>query len=103
MPGTLAISARDPGFYYSIAYCLAVLLFGIARIRRRRTPYVTAQTVTLTAIQIVPLFLLPFLVLPLLGHNGAFEAGFGKTLSPVLMMKVSPLTVTVDFVNAGCG
>jgi thioredoxin reductase/NAD-dependent dihydropyrimidine dehydrogenase PreA subunit len=79
--GTLAISARDPGFYYSIAYCLAVLLFGIARIRRRRTPYVTAQTVTLTAIQIVPLFLLPFLVLPLLGHNGAFEAGFGKTLA----------------------
>jgi NosR/NirI family transcriptional regulator, nitrous oxide reductase regulator len=81
LAGTLAISARDPGFYYSIAYCLAVLLFGIARIRRRRTPYVTAQTVTLTAIQIVPLFLLPFVALPLLGHNGAFDAGFGKTLA----------------------
>jgi thioredoxin reductase/NAD-dependent dihydropyrimidine dehydrogenase PreA subunit len=81
LAGTLAISARDPGFYYSIAYCLAVLLFGIARIRRRKTPYVTAQTLTLTAIQIVPLFLLPFLVLPLLGHNGAFEAGFGKTFA----------------------
>jgi thioredoxin reductase/Fe-S-cluster-containing hydrogenase component 2 len=79
--GTLAISARDPGFYYSIAYCLAVLLFGIARIRRRKTPYVTVQTVTLTAIQIVPLFLLPFVVLPLLGHNGAFDAGFGKTFA----------------------
>jgi NosR/NirI family transcriptional regulator, nitrous oxide reductase regulator len=81
LAGTLAISARDPGFYYSIAYCLAVLLFGIARIRRRKTPYVTAQTVTLTAIQIVPLFLLPFVVLPLLGHNGAFDAGFGKTFA----------------------
>lgn len=81
LSGTLAISARDPGFYYSIAYCLAVLLFGIARIRRRRTPYVTAQTVTLTAIQIVPLFLLPFVVLPLLGHNGVFDVGFGKTLA----------------------
>ena len=79
--GTLAISARDPGFYYSIAYCLAVLLFGIARIRRRKTPYITAQTVTLTAIQIVPLFLLPFVVLPLLGHNGAFDSGFGRTLA----------------------
>jgi thioredoxin reductase/ferredoxin len=81
LAGTLAISARDPGFYYSIAYCLAVLLFGIARIRRRRTPYVTAQTATLTAIQIVPLFLLPFVVLPLLGHNGVFDAGFGKTFA----------------------
>ena len=79
--GTVAISARDPGFYYSIAYSLAILLFGIARIRRRKTPYVTAQTATLTAIQIVPLFLLPFIVLPLLGHNGAFDAGFGKTFA----------------------
>ncbi len=79
--GTLAISMRDPGFYYSVAYCLAVLLFGIARIRRRKTPYVTAQTIALTAIQIVPLFLLPFLVLPLLGHNGVFDSGFGKTFA----------------------
>ncbi|MDQ5858375.1 MAG: NAD(P)-binding domain-containing protein [Acidobacteriota bacterium] len=81
LAGTLAISMRDPGFYYSIAYCLAVLLFGIQRIRRRRTPYVTLQTTALTAIQLVPLFLLPFLVLPLLGHNGAFDAGFGKTFA----------------------
>ena len=86
--GTLAISMRDPGFYYSIAYCLAVLLFGIRRIRRRRTPYITLQTVTLTAIQLVPLFLLPFLVLPLLGHNGAFDGGFGRTLADNLF----PLT-----------
>ena len=81
LAGTIAISARDPGFYYSIAYCLAVLLFGIKRIRLRKTPYVTAQTATLTAIQLVPLFLLPFVVLPLLGHNGAFDAGFGKTFA----------------------
>ena len=81
LAGTLAISARDPGFYYSIAYCLAVLLFGIARIRRRKTRYVTVQTVTLTAIQIVPLFLLPFVLLPLLGHNGVFDSGFGRTFA----------------------
>lgn len=78
---TLSISMRDPGLYYSIAYSLAILLFGIQRIRRRRTPYVTLQTVTLTAIQLVPLFLLPFLVLPLLGHSGVFDAGFGKTFA----------------------
>jgi NosR/NirI family nitrous oxide reductase transcriptional regulator len=81
LAGTVAISARDPGFYYSIAYCLAVLLFGIRRIRVRKTPYVTVQTATLTAIQLVPLFLLPFIVLPFLGHNGAFDSGFGKTFA----------------------
>jgi NosR/NirI family transcriptional regulator, nitrous oxide reductase regulator len=81
LAGTVAISARDPGFYYSIAYSLAILLFGIRRIRVRKTPYVTAQTATLTAIQLVPLFLLPFIVLPFLGHNGAFDSGFGKTFA----------------------
>ncbi|MGH9318198.1 MAG: NAD(P)-binding domain-containing protein, partial [Thermoanaerobaculia bacterium] len=79
--GTLAISLKDPGFYYSLAYCLCVLLFGIRRIRRRKTPYVTLQTVTLTLIQWIPLFLLPFVLLPYLGHNGVFDAGFGKTIA----------------------
>ena len=79
--GTLSISLKDPGFYYSLAYCTAVLLFGIRRIRRRRTPYVTWQTVALTLIQWIPLFLLPFVILPYLGHNGAFETGFGKTFA----------------------
>jgi ferredoxin len=79
--GTLAISLKEPGFYYSFAYCLCVLLFGIRRIRRRKTPYVTWQTATLTLIQWIPLFLLPYLVLPLLGHNGVFDSGFGKTFA----------------------
>jgi NosR/NirI family transcriptional regulator, nitrous oxide reductase regulator len=76
--GTLAISLSEPGFYYSTAYCLAVLLFGIARIRRRRTPYVTAQTLALIAIQLVPLFLLPYVLLPWWGHNGGFDSGWAK-------------------------
>ncbi|MCY7299755.1 MAG: NAD(P)-binding domain-containing protein, partial [Ilumatobacteraceae bacterium] len=42
--GTLRFSVGDPGFYYSIAYCLCVVLFGVQRIRRRRTPYVRTQT-----------------------------------------------------------
>ncbi|MGH9364796.1 MAG: NAD(P)-binding domain-containing protein [Thermoanaerobaculia bacterium] len=78
--GTLAISWKDPGFYYSSAYCMAVLVFGIRRIRRRKTPYVRLQTITLTLIQWIPLFLLPFLVLPYLGHNGAFDGGLGRTI-----------------------
>jgi hypothetical protein len=77
--GTLALSLSEPGFYYSVAYCLAVTLFGIARIRRRRTPYVTVQTVTLIAIQLVPLFLLPYVLLPWWGHNGGFDAGWART------------------------
>src|SRR5262249_47307469 len=81
LAGTLAISLRDPGFYYSLAYCLCVLGFGVARIRRRRTPYVTRQTWTLIAIQWIPLFLLPYVLLPYLGHHGAFDAGFGKTFA----------------------
>ena len=46
--GTLTISLEDPGFYYSLAYCTAVLVFGIQRIRRRKTPYVRRQTIVLT-------------------------------------------------------
>lgn len=79
--GTLAITLEEPGFYYSLAYCVLVVLFGFQRIRRRKTPYVKVQTSTLMAVQLVPLFLLPYFVLPYLGHNGAFDAGFGKTLA----------------------
>ena len=46
------------------------------RIRRRKTPYVKVQTLTLMAIQVIPLFLLPMIVLPWLGHNGWFDSGF---------------------------
>jgi thioredoxin reductase/ferredoxin len=86
--GTLAVSLKSPGFYYSLAYTVCVVLFGIQRIRRRRTPYVTAQTITLAAIQILPLFLLPVVVLPWAGNNGYFDSGFGKTFADNLF----PLT-----------
>jgi ferredoxin len=73
--GTLKITLGEPGFYYSLAYCVCVALFGWKRIRRRKTPYVKVQTLTLAAIQIVPLFLLPYVVLPWLGNNGWFDGG----------------------------
>src|SRR5262249_41540763 len=60
--GPLGITLKDPGFYYSLAYCVCVVLFGIARIRRRKTPYVKKQTLVLMAVQVVPLFLLPYLI-----------------------------------------
>ncbi len=75
LPGTVGISIGQPGFHYSLAYCLCVLGFGWARVRRRRTPYVRLQTITLALIQCVPLFLLPYVLLPWAGHNGWFSEG----------------------------
>jgi NosR/NirI family transcriptional regulator, nitrous oxide reductase regulator len=73
--GTLRISVGEPGFYYSLAYCLCVALFGLKRISRRKTPYVKVQTSTLMAVQIIPLFLLPYILLPWMGNNGWFDGG----------------------------
>ena len=72
---TLAKSMSQPGFYYTFAYSLVVVVFGIRRIRRRRTPYVKLQTLALMAVQVLPLFLLPEIILPWLGRNGLFESG----------------------------
>jgi NosR/NirI family transcriptional regulator, nitrous oxide reductase regulator len=83
--GTLAISLGEPGFYYTLAYTLTVVVFGVRRIRRRRTPYITAQTLTLMAIQVLPLFLLPYIVLPWVGHNGWFDSGFGRLFADNLL------------------
>ncbi|HEU5310584.1 MAG TPA: 4Fe-4S binding protein, partial [Candidatus Eisenbacteria bacterium] len=46
------------------------------------TPYVTAQTWVLITVQVVPLFLLPEIVLPLLGHHGLLPAGLADALFP---------------------
>jgi NosR/NirI family nitrous oxide reductase transcriptional regulator len=70
---TIKRGLSSPSFYYTLAYCSAVTVFGIRRIRRRRTPYVTWQTATLIAIQCIPLFILPELLLPWMGRNGWFE------------------------------
>lgn len=71
---SLKLSLGNPGFYYTLAYCAVVVVFGVRRIRRRPTPYVRRQTLTLMAVQCVPLFLLPEL-LPWIGRNGWFEPG----------------------------
>jgi len=73
--GVLKVSLGEPGFYYSLAYTLAIVVFGIRRIRRRKTPYVKAQTLTLMAVQSIPLFLLPYVLLPWAGNNGWFDGG----------------------------
>ena len=82
--GTIWLSMQKPSFYYTVAYTLCITIFGIKRIKRRKTPYIKVQTLTLMSIQIVPLFLLPFFILPWMGHNGWFESGAGRWIADQL-------------------
>ena len=86
--GTIVRASRDPSFYYSMAYCLCVVIFGIRRIQRRKTPYVKMQTFALMAIQVIPLFVLPQIVLPWMGYNGWFDHAAGKSFADALFPAV---------------
>ncbi len=79
--GTLRISMSSAGFYYTLLYSVLIVVFGIRRIRRKRTRYIKWETVTLIAIQCLPLFILPEVMLPFAGHNGLF--GQRYTVTPV--------------------
>lgn len=84
----LTVTLGEPGFYYTLVYTVCIVGFGYDRIRRRKTPYVTAQTVSLMLVQVVPLFLLPYIILPYMGANGAFDEGFGKVFADNLFPAV---------------
>ena len=87
--GTLTIDLASPGFYYSMGYTLLIIGFGLRRIKRRNTAYVRLQTYSLMAFQLIPLFLLPYIVLPLMGHNGWFDSGVMKTIADNLFPAVN--------------
>ena len=105
--GTIRLSMTQPSFYYSLVYCLAVVFFGVRRMRRRRTPYVRTQTITLMLIQCVPLFLLPYVLLPWAGHSGWFGegrpagAGGRRALSGVAVGRPRPRVLAVDGADSG--
>ncbi len=82
--GTIAVSLKSRSFYYTSLYTILIAYFGYQRIQRRKTPYVTVQTSVLFLIQLFPLFLLPEIILPLLGYNGFFDAGTGKAVADAL-------------------
>ena len=88
--GTLAVSLKSRSFYYTLLYSSLIVGFGIARIRRRKTPYVTRQTIVLMLVQVIPLFILPEIILPWLGYNGWFDQGFGKTIGDHLFESYIP-------------
>jgi thioredoxin reductase/ferredoxin len=75
-------SAHSPSFWVTMLYSAVVVGFGIARIRRRRTPYVRLQTLTLMAIQVLPLFILPEILLPWLNAMGAIPDAVRANLFP---------------------
>lgn len=87
--GLFAYNLGKPGFYYSLVYCALIVVFGIRRVRRRRTQYVKWQTASLAAFQLVPLFLLPYIILPWMGNNGCFDAGVGKSFADAFFPEVS--------------
>jgi ferredoxin len=80
--GILLASMQKPAFYYTLVYSAIVVVFGYRRIRRRKTPYVRVQTLTLMAIQVLPLFILPEIVLPYLGVNGLLPEAVLDALFP---------------------
>ena len=88
--GTVAISMKSRSFYYTLVYTALIAWFGIQRVRRRNTPYVTRQTLSLFLVQAIPLFLLPEILLPWLGYNGAFDHGAGKTVADHLFESYIP-------------
>jgi thioredoxin reductase/ferredoxin len=80
--GTTVNAAKDPSFFYSLAYCVLVVGFGLRRIRRRRTPYVKLQTTVLAAVQVLPLFLLPQILLPWMDANGWMPVWLAQAFFP---------------------
>ena len=80
--GVLIGSASGPSVWYTLAYSLLVVIFGFRRMRRRQTPYVSVQTWMLMIVQVFPLFLLPEIILPLLGNNGLLPVGLANALFP---------------------
>jgi thioredoxin reductase/ferredoxin len=80
----VASASNGIGFYITLLYSAAVVAFGIDRMRRRPTPYVRAQTLTLIAVQCSLLFVVPEILLPWLGHQGAFDHGLLKDVADAL-------------------
>ena len=80
--GIIGISVAGPAFWYTLAYSLLVVIFGVLRIKRRKTPYVKVQTLTLMTVQVIPLFLLPEIILPWLDKSGLLHSGIADSLFP---------------------
>jgi NosR/NirI family transcriptional regulator, nitrous oxide reductase regulator len=81
--GVIVQSAHSPGFWVTLLYSAVVVGFGIDRMRRRKTPYVRVQTLTLMAIQCLPLFILPEIILPWMWAHDAISHTIQVNLFPL--------------------
>ena len=76
----------DAPFIYGAIYSTAVLTFGILRIKRKPTNYVKLQTITLILIQIIPLWILPTLLIPWMGHADLLPSWFKTQVLMVVQL-----------------
>ncbi|MEM7246858.1 MAG: NAD(P)-binding domain-containing protein [Acidobacteriota bacterium] len=82
--GVILRSAQYTGFWATLIYSLVIVIFGIIRIRRRKTPYVTVQTTVLMLVQVFPLFLLPEILLPWMDKQGWLPTAVMDALFPAV-------------------
>lgn len=72
----------DMGDWYTALYSLTIVIFGVRRIYKRGTGYITRQTLVLMAFQVLPLFVLPLFVLPYMGSHHLLPAWIMETVFP---------------------
>lgn len=81
---TLAANVKSPGFFYELLYTSVIIGFGLRRVLKYPTPYIKRQTLSLMLVQLIPLFLLPYLILPFLDYLGLFNTVVGKWVADQL-------------------
>lgn len=74
---------KSQGFWYTAFYSSTILIFGLRRMHLKPTKYIKLQTWTLILIQVIPLFLLPEILLPILGNLNMLGGDEGFLLSQV--------------------
>lgn len=74
---------KSENFWYTGLYSLTILIFGLRRIKVKSTKYIKLQTWSLILIQVIPLFILPEILLPLLGKMGALGSKDGFIMSQI--------------------
>ncbi|MCP5107683.1 MAG: NAD(P)-binding domain-containing protein, partial [bacterium] len=79
----LNVLGKSPGFWYTFLYSLTIVVFGLRRMHVNPTRYIKLQTWTLMLVQVIPLFLLPEIILPLLGKAGLLGGSDGFILTQV--------------------
>ncbi len=74
---------KSQTFWYTGFYSLTILIFGLRRIKVKKTKYIKYQTWTLILIQALPLFILPEFIFPFLGNAGLLGNAHGFIMSQV--------------------